>query len=181
VFTDAGDKPNIVPGHAAALWYVRSPDLAMLQPLKARVLACLEAGANAAGCEMSHHWNDPPYADMLDNAAMLGSFVANAESVGRHHTPPTSRTHVVGSTDMGNVSYLTPSIHPMIRVAPPGVSIHTPEFTRYAGGHEGDTAVIDGARSMAATIADLWADPQLLAAARADHQLATQGDHPPVM
>ena len=181
IFTKAGEKPNIVPAHTEAHWYVRSPDLASLQPLKARVMDCLEAGAAAAGCEMDHHWNDPPYADMIDNVAMLDAFVAHAGALGRQHTAPTSRTHVVGSTDMGNVSYLVPSIHPMIRVAPKGVSIHTPEFTRYAGGPEGDAAVVDGARSMGATIADLWTDPQRLASARDEHAAATQGDHPPVI
>ena len=181
IFTDGGQKPNIVPGHAAAIWYVRSPDLASLEPLKARVMACLSAGATAAACGMDHHWNDPPYADMIDNAAMLESFVAHAAAFGRVHTAPTSRTHVVGSTDMGNVSYLVPSIHPMIRVAPKGVSIHTPEFTRYAGGAEGDAAVIDGARSMAATIVEMWSDPVRVDAAHSEHQAATEGDHPPVM
>src|SRR5438270_242963 len=52
VFTKAGDKPNIVPDHTVAEWYVRSPTLASLQPLKERVRACLEAGATAAGCRM---------------------------------------------------------------------------------------------------------------------------------
>ncbi len=181
VFTEAGDKPNIVPARAASLWYVRSPDLASLQPLKQRVLDCLQAGAAAAGCTMDHEWQDPPYADMVDNDAMLSSFVAHAAAVGRDHRPPTSRSHVVGSTDMGNVSYLTPSIHPMIQVAPTGVSIHTPEFARYAGGPEGDAAVLDGARSMAATVAELWTDPELLTRAKSEHRTATEGDHPPVM
>ena len=46
VFKQAGDKPNIVPDHTVAEWYVRSATLASLQPLKERVLACLEAGAS---------------------------------------------------------------------------------------------------------------------------------------
>src|SRR5205807_2939852 len=52
VFTKAGDKPNIVPDHTVAEWYVRSGTIASLQPLKERVLACLQAGAEAAGCRM---------------------------------------------------------------------------------------------------------------------------------
>ena len=47
---------------------------------------------------------------------------------------------VVGSTDMGNVSYSVPAIHPMIKVAPEGTLIHTPEFEVYAGREEGDAA-----------------------------------------
>src|SRR5947209_1219877 len=43
IFSKAGDKPNIVPDHTVAEWYVRSRTILSLQPLKERVLACLEA------------------------------------------------------------------------------------------------------------------------------------------
>jgi metal-dependent amidase/aminoacylase/carboxypeptidase family protein len=134
-----------------------------LEPLKARVLACLEAGAAAAGCRMSHTWNDTPYSDLRTNAGLLRAFAANAAAVGRHLVAPGPATRVMGSTDMGNVSYLVPTIHPMLRVAPPGVAIHTPEFARWAAAPEGDRAVLDGAAAMAMTVVDVWARPSLLA------------------
>jgi hypothetical protein len=55
----------------------------------------------------------------------------------------------------------------MLAVAPSSVSIHTPEFTQYARGEEGDRAVLDGARAMAMTVADLWLDPSRVEAAKA--------------
>jgi len=167
IFTDAGDKPNIVPKFAAAQWYVRSPTTRLLQDLKARVLACLEAGAAAAGCTMDHQWQDPAYDDMIDNPVLVDLFAANSERVGRPLQDPDANSGVVGSTDMGNISYAYPSIHPILRVAPPGVSIHSPEFTRYARSEDGDRAVLDGASAMAMTVADLWLDPGLVDAARA--------------
>jgi amidohydrolase len=172
IFTDAGDKPNIVPNYAAAEWYVRSPTLRLLQALKQRVLTCLESGAAAAGCTMEHEWIDPAYADMIDNPVLVDLFSANAERVGRTMADPTTAENVVGSTDMGNISYVVPSIHPMLRVAPRGVPIHTPEFTGYARGEDGDQAVLDGASAMAMTVADLWLDPGRLEAARASFEEA---------
>jgi amidohydrolase len=166
VFTKGGDKPNIVPKQAATFWFVRSDTLASLEVLKPRVLAGLEAGAVATGCTMRHEWDDHPYADVRDNAALQRAFAANAATLGRELAPPDGGHKVVGSTDMGNVSYLVPSIHPMLQVAPPGIPIHSPEFTRYAGGDEGDRAVIDGAKALALTVVDLWADGALLAQAR---------------
>jgi metal-dependent amidase/aminoacylase/carboxypeptidase family protein len=80
---------------------------------------------------------------------------------------------VVGSTDMGNVSYRVPSIHPMIKVAPPHVSIHSPEFTAYARSEDGDRAVLDGAKAMAMTVADLWLQPGLLDTVRAEFEQKT--------
>ena len=68
---------------------------------------------------------------------------------------------------MGNISHIVPSIHPMIAVSPPNVAIHTADFVRYARADEGDRAVLDGARALAATVADLWARPDAMAAATA--------------
>jgi amidohydrolase len=167
IFTNAGDKPNIVPSFAEAEWYVRSPTLKSLDVLKPRVVACLEAGALAAGCEMEIEWQDPAYADMVDNRTMLRLYMDNARTTGRELIESTEGgPQVVGSTDMGNVSYIVPSIHPMIKVAPGHLSIHTPEFAEYTASPDGDAAVIDGAKAMAMTIADLWLQPELLARAK---------------
>jgi metal-dependent amidase/aminoacylase/carboxypeptidase family protein len=95
---------------------------------------------------------------------MVGSYVANAARLGRGvHDPRTLGRPVVGSTDMGNVSYLVPSIHPMVKVADDGVPIHTRDFAEFARGEPGDRAVLDGAKAMAMTVVDLWADEQLRA------------------
>jgi amidohydrolase len=162
IFTKAGDKANIVPAHTSAVWYVRSPQLRRLEPLKERVLACLQAGADAAGCEMTHEWQDPAYADMVDNPVLIDLFSANSASLGRELADPADVPGVVGSTDMGNVSHQVPSIHPMIAVSPPNVAIHTPEFAEHARSEAGDRGVLDGAKAMAMTAADLWLDPESL-------------------
>jgi amidohydrolase len=162
VITKGGEKANIVPRHAQAHWMVRSDTLTSLAPLKQRVLACLEGAATACGCAMTAAWEGHVYADMRDNLPLARSYVANAARLGREVRDPAVTGHrVVGSTDMGNVSYLAPSIHPTIQVAPEGVAIHTVDFAGYAGSDEGDTAVLDGARALAMTVIDVWCDPAL--------------------
>jgi amidohydrolase len=172
IISDGGDKPNIVPALARSQWMVRSPTLTGLERLKARFLACVQGGADAAGCEMDVEWSDVVYADMLDNQAIGERYRANAEALGRIVGAPSPKRRVVGSTDMGNVSYELPAIHPMIQVAPPGVPIHTPAFAGFAGGPEGDRAVIDGAKALAFTVADLWLDDGLVALARKEWEAA---------
>ena len=167
VFAHGGDRPNIVPSRAETAWYVRSPTAAGLEDLTQRVAACLEAGATAAGCEVILDWIDPPYADMIDVDPMLDRYAANASRLGRQVAAPDESCCVVGSTDMGDVSYVVPSIHPMIQASDPGVAIHTAEFARFAGSASGDRAVLDGAKAMAWTIADLWLEPGLLEEAQA--------------
>ncbi len=174
VFTDGGAKPNIVPMTAAAEWYVRSTNLSSLETLKQRVVACLQAGADAAGCEVELQWADPAYADMSNNSPLLSRYLSNLDVVGRKvSTDPACR--VVGSTDMGNVSYAVPSIHPMIKVAPDDVPIHTPRFADYAAAAQGDAAVIDGAKALAMTALDCWLDETLLPAMRAEFEAVVAG------
>jgi amidohydrolase len=168
IVADGGDKPNIVPARARTEWMVRSESISTLGPLKERVEACLRAGAAAAGCEVEITWKDVVYADMLDNDVMLRLYAANAEALGRTVAEPDAGRAVVGSTDMGNVSYLVPSIHPMIQAAPDGVPIHTVEFAGHARAASGDRAVVDGALAMAWTVADLWRADGALDAVRAE-------------
>jgi amidohydrolase len=175
IFTEAGDKPNIVPARTAAHWYVRAGTLRRLEALEARVEACLRAGAEAAGCAMQLERVEPVYADMISNQVMVERYRENAARVGRlvlDHREVAAA--VVGSTDMGNVSYLVPSIHPMIRVSPPDIVIHSPGFTACAASPQADEAVLDGAKAMASTIADLWLQPGVLAAARAEFEASLE-------
>jgi amidohydrolase len=170
IVTIGGEKPNIVPALARTEWMVRSPSIASLAPLKERVAAALRAGAEATGCTVELVWNDIVYADMLDNEAMIGLYAANAATRGRTVIDPGPGEGVVGSTDMGNVSYVVPSIHPMIQAAPDGLPIHTPDFATSARGHGGDRAVVDGAVAMACTIADLWLADGALEAVRTEFE-----------
>lgn len=116
---------------------------------------------------MDVEWDGVTYADMIDNAPMVESYVANAARVGRAVEDPTvTGKNVVGSTDMGNISYLVPSIHPMIQVAPAGVPIHTVDFAAWAVSPDGDRAVLDGAKIMAMTVVDLWCQSGLMDSVR---------------
>jgi len=167
VFLEAGEKPNIVPERTVAEWYVRSPTSEGLQPLKERVLACLEGGAVAAGCTMEVVPTAPEYSDLRTNLALLELYRANSARLGRAVADPTPATRVVASTDMGNVSHLVPSVHPMVKVSPPDVALHTAEFARWAVSQDGDRAVLDGAKAMAMTVVDLWLRPDARAEVRA--------------
>jgi amidohydrolase len=175
IFTEAGDKANVVPARARSEWMVRSPTIESLGPLEARVEACLRAGADAAGCDVEIVWKDLAYADMLDNEAMGRAYVANAAALGRTVSEPAVGSTVVGSTDMGNVSYLVPSIHPMIQAAPLGVPIHTTDFAHHAVQDLGDRAVLDGAVAMAWTVADLWLGDGVLEAVQQEFEATLEG------
>ena len=173
IFLKSGEKPNIVPSEASTEWYVRSDNVSSLAALKPRVLAALESGAHACGCSVSHEWIGAAYADMVTNNTMGTMYAHNALRLGRTVTDPRNGGHrVVGSTDMGNVSHLVPSIHPMIASAPSGTSIHTKQFAQFARSPMADIAVLDGAKAMAMTAIDYWTSPERQVAVAAEFEAA---------
>ena len=173
IFLKSGEKPNIVPREASSEWYVRSDNVTSLAALKPRVLASLESGALACGCSVSHQWIGTPYADMVTNDTMGTMYAHNALTLGRTVTDPRhGGRRVVGSTDMGNVSHLVPSIHPMIASAPVGTSIHTKQFAQFARSPMADQAVLDGAKAMAMTAIDFWTSSERQQAVAAEFRAA---------
>lgn len=175
IVTKGGHAPNIVPELAAGHFYVRAKDMADLNALRPRVIACFEAGARATGASLNIEWSDVDYLDLNTNWPLAARFQTNAETFGREFMPldrlPAS---MKGSTDMGNVSHRVPSIHPMLACAPAHVSIHNPEFTRYAASADGDQAAIDGAKALAMTALDFLFDADLRAATQQAFEASTR-------
>jgi amidohydrolase len=162
IITNGGTRPNIVPELAEAEWYMRSPTLEGLNTLVERVFSCLNAGATASACGMTRGPIGRVYYDMVTNGTLLAEYVASAAEFGRIVALPSEDTSVVGSTDMGNVSHVVPSIHPLVQAGPSDVSLHTRSFTEYAAGPEGDQAVLHGAASLALTAARLMGSKDLM-------------------
>jgi amidohydrolase len=160
IITDGGQMPNVVPNHSQAVFLVRAEDQAYLEDLKRRVVACFEAGATATGARLECRWDSVEYAPLRANRTMADVFRRNMAALGRSSKEP-STPRSLGSTDVGNVSMLLPTIHPSIRVAPREVNIHTADFARLAGSEEGDNALIDAAKAMAMTAVDILVDAGL--------------------
>ena len=169
IITDGGQAPNVVPERAAGLFYVRAATERRLAKLKQRVEACFQAGALASGAEYHVRRVGEDYSDMWSNAPLEAAYRANLEQLGRRVVDAPSE-HISGSTDMGNISKLLPSIHPMISIAPPRVALHTQEFARCAASEDGQRGVVDGAKVLAMTGIDVLCSPALREAMRAAFQ-----------
>ena len=72
-----------------------------------------------------------------------------------------------GSTDMGNVSFVVPTIHPMFRIAAK-YGNHHPGFTEYAGTDDGHAQAIIAGKSMAMTMLDLFLQEGIMEKVKAD-------------
>ncbi|HUW44458.1 MAG TPA: M20 family metallopeptidase [Dehalococcoidia bacterium] len=154
IITDGGEAPNIVPAHSAAVFLIRAPDNEYLAELKDKVLNCFTGASVASGARLEYRWRDRTYAPMKNNATLAQLFSQNLESLGRHVEAFDPRFGF-GSTDMGNVSQVVPSIHPTIAIALPEVLIHTQEFAAAAASEAGHEGLMDAAKAMAMTVADI--------------------------
>jgi amidohydrolase len=159
VITDGGRAANVVPDHSAASFLVRAEDDAYLEELKAKVIACFEAGARASGARLEYRWSENQFAAMRTNGPLAEAHKANLATLGRQTRKETRRA--LGSTDMGNVSSLLPAIHPTIAVAPTEVSVHSRDFAACAASEEGHRGLLDAAKAMAMTAIDILTEPDL--------------------
>lgn len=156
VITEGGSAPNVIPDRTEMQWYVRAETDERLDELYAKFVKCIEAAALATGCEVRISDMGYRYKDMRNDQLMAGLFQANSEALGR----PMPWSHEIGkegagSTDMGNVSYEVPSIHPMLGINSLPAVNHQREFAAHTVTDDGKRAIRDGALAMAWTIIDL--------------------------
>lgn len=162
IITEGGEAANIVPAHSAGNFIVRAADDAYLDELKERVLNCFKGAAKATGARLKYKWDDVRYATMRNNLTLAQLFTENMQSLGRI-VAPAEPGNGFGSTDMGNVSQLVPSIHPHVAITDKEISIHSAQFAVAAASEGGVKGMLDAAKAMAMTVVDLLANPETLA------------------
>jgi amidohydrolase len=169
IITDGGSVPNIVPAQASCFFYIRADDLQEVGSVMARVIACAEGAASATGCRLEvaregrilapFRINRTFYRLYGEQLAYLGLTEAKA---------PADKNR--GSSDIGNVSQVVPTIHPHVPIGE-GIHIHSAEFARATVSEQGKLAVIEGATAMALTAAELVFSPELQKKIRDDFNL----------
>jgi amidohydrolase len=167
IITDGGEVANVVPAHTAASFIVRAEDDRYLDELEERVISCFAGAAAATGAEFKYRWDEVRYAAMRNNLALAKMFQKNMTALG-HRIPVGEHAKFSGSTDVGNVSQLVPSIHPTVAIATEKIPTHSPEFARAAATEGALSCMLDAAKAMAMTAVDLLAEPANLENVRAE-------------
>lgn len=161
IITAGGEAANIVPAHSAAIFIVRAKDDAYLDELKQKVLNCFMGAAQATGARLKYRWGEVAYSPMRNNINLARLFRNNMQSLGRR-VSLLDTGGAFGSTDMGNVSQLVPSIHACVAIAGKQVLVHSPRFARAAVSEAGNRGMIDAAKTLAMTVVDLLADQEVI-------------------
>jgi amidohydrolase len=167
IITDGGQAVNIIPERAACAFSLRAPTAATLEPVIATFRRCAEAAAAATGTRVEIAFTQA-YKDMRNNEPLARRFGAHLTALGVAHADDDPSLGA-GSTDMGDVSYVVPAIHPFIGICALGEAFcHNHAFAAKAASEQGISAMLAAAKAMALTALDVLRDDALRAAAR-DH------------
>ena len=102
-------------------------------------------------------------ATMKDSLVLGGLWRTNLEAAGRVDEGPDPEH--IGSSDMGNVSLVLPTIHPSLAICDRGMPWHSLESLRAAATPRAEETTLLAASLVAGTALDLLADPLLVEAA----------------
>ncbi len=201
--TDAGDVPNVVPTYARVWCWLRDSNATGVNQLLERARHIAEGAALATGTTarltvQSGNWElllTMAGAKVIhDNMMWLGPIgftdeelefartiqrATDADPVGLEGEPepldldPQGITG--GSTDVGDVSWRVPTLHFSVTTAPIGAPWHAWPVVATGGMSIGHQGMLYAARVMAATMVDLYADPDALAAVRQEFEEKTRG------
>ena len=159
IITAGGSASNIICDHAVAEFTARADSRRFLKKMIEDVRRAAEAGALITAAKLTFT-TDLIYAERHPNHAMGDAFKANMESLGEKMNEP-DPTAATGSSDIGNVSLLVPSIHEYLWIAPEGTLAHTDVFCAAAASSRADDVVLLAAKGLAMTGYDLLTDADL--------------------
>ena len=195
IITDGGDAPNIVPEQAQVYYYVRHPEAKQVTQLFERVVKAAEAAAIGTGTRMEYevmHGNFPLLSNdvlarlMNDNLKRLGgieygpeeqAFAQEIRKTLPGDLPPVESAAEVqpfifrqnmGSTDVGDVSWMVPTVGFGTATWVPGTPAHSWQAAAASGMAIGIKGAVVAAKTLARTVQKLYLEPETIAAARAE-------------
>lgn len=171
IITHGGDAPNIVPEYAAAKFFIRAATAPRLEEVYQKVQRIVEGAAAMTGAKGRMQ----PYQNRVENTVQTPVFDAvyakALESLGEKMSVP-DISATIGSSDVGNVSQVVPTIQPMISITDIPTPGHSEAFRAAACAEKGLKSIALGAKALALTALELIEHPDTLTAVKADHQRA---------
>jgi aminobenzoyl-glutamate utilization protein B len=195
VITDGGNAPNVVPDRAEVFYYLRHPDARVVLELWERLEAVARGAAIGTGTEVEReiiHGNHPLLINetlqkMMDEKMRAIGGVrytpeerAFAESIQasfpRPDLPIGSQAEVqpyqlslgFGSTDVGDVSMVVPTVGARVATWVPGTSSHSWQAVAASGTSIGFKGATVAAKALALAAIELYGNPELRAQAKAE-------------
>ncbi len=162
IILEGGTAANIIPDRATARFMIRSTDQPYFESMRERMRALVEGAAMMADVEGELAFSGGS-TTMKDSAVLGALWGANLEAAGR--ADEGIDPEHIGSSDMGNVSYVLPTIHPTLAICDHGVPWHSIESRDAAATPRADETTLLAATLVAQTALDLLTDRSLVDAA----------------
>lgn len=199
IITEGGTAPNVIPDFAEVFYYVRHSDTAEVEAMWKRLEAAAKGAAMGTGTEVEWeiiHGNNPllvneTLAKMMDaKLRRVGGVEYTAEelawaeqlskSLGDAAEPLTGAAEVqpyetslgYGSTDVGDVSWATPTVGLRTATWVPGTSAHSWQSAAASGTTIGFKGAQVAAKAMTLAAIELYTNPELRTQARAEFDAA---------
>jgi amidohydrolase len=156
---EGGTAPNIIPELTRGEFLTRARDGDYLRSMNVRFRAIFQAAAQATGCELQLDEKET-YLDLRSNPVLAERASLHLAAVGltEDRVIPWERT---GSTDVGDVSYAAPTLHPEFAIADEGTGPHTHAFREAALSPRGEAAMLKAAEVLGRIGADVIFDPDV--------------------
>lgn len=171
IVTRGGDAPNIIPDYTEGRFYVRAATVRRMMEVIEKLRKIVEGAALQTGCE---GLLEPTQRNLIDNVVPTPSFdevyLKNLLSLGEKYEERLNSP--LGSSDVGNVSQVIPTIQPMIRISDIPVAGHSIEKREACKAETGLRSIALGAKALALTALDLIRSPELLEKIKKDHARA---------
>ena len=148
IITNGGVAANIVPDEATAQFYFRSAKKETLDELLAKVKKIAEGAALMTGAELTMERYELPYDDLVTNENLSEAFNENLRALG---ITDIGERESFGSSDIGNVSHRTATIHPMLGITQCYVRAHSRELADATISDFGHERLIIGTLALAYT------------------------------
>jgi amidohydrolase len=161
IIREGGTAANIIPDRTSAWFMLRSDDMVEYRRMKARFESICQAAALATDTTVEVTFSGFS-TTMVNNPVLAERFRAN---MGVYGITDQGDDPNAGSTDMANVSWVCPTIHPDLAICEPGVPGHSTRFRDAAATPRADETTLMAATIVAQTACDLYTDPALVAAA----------------
>lgn len=159
IIAEGGVAPNIVPEKARARFYFRANRRDYLNEVVRKAKAAAEGAALATGCRVEIQQFELSNDNLVTNQTLADRYAEHLRALGVSDIEAPGDNK--GSTDMGNVSQVAPSIHPSMCIGPKNLAGHTHEFCQAAASPLALSAMLVAAKAMALTGLDILLDAEL--------------------
>lgn len=160
IITDGGAAANVIPDFAAAEFLVRGATLNYVNELVEHVRKIAEGAALITGASLSFTFPERENSDMVTNHALARALKANLDQVGMR-LPEAKAKEGTGSTDWGNVSYVTPSVETSYPIIDHVCTWHSQDVVEAADSDLGYANTLLTAKALALTGFDVLTNPTL--------------------